>query len=61
MKKLSTKKSILIISSCVIIIGTLFFLNKDKNTNFNSTGNMISKANENRLTGKPIPAKLRWE
>lgn len=45
----------------VFLISIIFILTKDKNTHFNSTGYMIGQANENRMSSKSIPAKLRWE
>ena len=59
MKKENVNKFILFICFFVILISII--LKKDKNTHFDSTGYMISQANENRMTSKSIPAKLRWE
>lgn len=61
MKKESKKNIILLISLSIVLFIVIFILNKDKNSNFNSVGTMISKANDNRVNVKQIPAKLRWE
>lgn len=47
----------------IIIISVIVFylINKKENKHFNKAGNMITQANDNRLSDKPIPSKLRWK